>query len=113
MRFLGGLGGLERGDDTLDGGDEGGKDCRLDAVLLLRCCGAGLCVRRVVTTTFEDVDATGFVLFEAEKKLRSEEEGLEVGEDNMVGEREQTIKSGPFTMQIVCTQMLVCGCVLC
>lgn len=47
-------------------------------------CGAGLRVRRVVTTTEEDEDATAFGTFDFVKKLRSEDVGLAEGEDNMM-----------------------------
>jgi hypothetical protein len=80
LRFFGGLGEVEGGEEILE---EGGEEERRDeqAVLLLHC-GAGRLARRVVTTTGDIVDAPDLETLDGEKKLRSEDD-LALGDDNI------------------------------
>ena len=81
LRFLGGLGEVESGEEIIE---EGGEDGRRDGhvVLLLRS-GAGRLARRVVTTTGDVADAPDLESLDGEKKLRSEDD-LALGDDSIV-----------------------------
>jgi len=79
LRFLGGLGGVERGEEIVE---EGGEERWDGQVVLLLRCGAGRLARRVVTTTGDVVDVPDLETLDGEKKLRSEDD-LVLGDDNI------------------------------